>query len=76
MSPQEPCIPTRASKPLVDSYGGNETWFWGSSFRITGRKSYGHVASLEAAKVGFRAEYAAWRERQNGQDCRRDQCKS
>jgi hypothetical protein len=26
---------------LVDSDGGRETWFWGASFQVTGRKSYG-----------------------------------
>jgi hypothetical protein len=26
---------------LVDGYAGNETWFWGVSFQLTGRKSYG-----------------------------------
>jgi hypothetical protein len=45
---------------LVDGYGGNETWFWGVSFQVTGRKSYGHASSLEEAKAAFRAEYEAW----------------
>jgi len=26
---------------LIDGYGGNESWFWGVSFQLTGRKSYG-----------------------------------
>jgi hypothetical protein len=26
-------------------------WFWGVSFPLTGRKSYGHAASLDAAGV-------------------------
>jgi hypothetical protein len=28
-----------------------------ASFQFTGRKSYGHVASLEEAKAKFKAEY-------------------
>jgi hypothetical protein len=31
------------------------------SFQLTTRKSYGHVATLDEAKVAFKAEYAAWR---------------
>jgi hypothetical protein len=46
---------------LVDSYGGNETWFWGASFQLTGRKSYGHAPTLDEAKAALRAEYEAWR---------------
>jgi hypothetical protein len=38
------------------------SWFWGVSFQITGRKSYGHATSLEEAKAAFRAEYEAWGE--------------
>lgn len=34
-------------------------WFWGVSFQVAGRKSYGHADSLEAAKTAFRAKYAA-----------------
>jgi hypothetical protein len=45
---------------LVDSDGGNEIWFWGVPFQLTGRKSYGHVGSLKEAKAAFRAEYEAW----------------
>jgi hypothetical protein len=45
---------------LVDGYGGKETWFWGVSFQLTGRKSYGHAPSLDAAKAAFRAEYETW----------------
>jgi hypothetical protein len=40
-----------------------ETWFWGISFQLTGRESCGHEVLLGEATVGFRAEYAAWRER-------------
>jgi hypothetical protein len=46
---------------LVDSNAGNETWFWGVSYDLTHRKSYGHATSLDAAKAAFRAEYGAWR---------------
>ena len=35
----------------VDSFGGNETWFWGVSFQLTNRKSYG----------AFKVEYLAWK---------------
>ena len=28
---------------------------------MTGRKSYGHAASLDEAKAAFRAEYVAWK---------------
>jgi hypothetical protein len=31
------------------------------SFQLTGRKSYGHVASLDQAQAAFRAEYEAWK---------------
>jgi hypothetical protein len=37
---------------LVDGYAGNETWFWGVSFLLTNRKSYGHASSLDEAKLG------------------------
>jgi hypothetical protein len=47
----------------------NRTWFWGVSFQLTRRKSYGHVPSLEEAKAAFRAEYEAWR-RTNGSGAR------
>jgi hypothetical protein len=43
----------------IDRFGGNETWFWGVSFQLTGRKSYGRAGSLEDAKAAFRAEYEA-----------------
>jgi hypothetical protein len=38
-----------------------EIWFWGVSFLLTNRKSYGHVASFNEAKAAFRAEYEKWR---------------
>jgi hypothetical protein len=31
-------------------------WFWGLSFQLTGRKSYGNAASLDEAKAAFRAQ--------------------
>jgi hypothetical protein len=37
---------------LIDSDGGNETWFWGVSFQVTG--------TLDEAKAAFRAEYEGW----------------
>ena len=37
------------------------SWFWGVSFMITKRKSYGHATSLEEAKAAFRAEYLTWK---------------
>jgi hypothetical protein len=46
---------------LVDGFGGTETWFWGVSFQLTGRKSYGHAPTLDDAKAAFRAEYLAWK---------------
>ena len=49
---------------LVDGYDGNEIWFWGVSFQLTGRKSYGHATSLEEAKAAFRAEYGRWQREQ------------
>jgi hypothetical protein len=46
--------------PGRDGYDGKETWFWGVSFDLTGRKSYGRFASLDEAKAVFRAEYEVW----------------
>jgi hypothetical protein len=37
----------------------DDIWFWGVSFLLTNRKSYGHAASLDEAKAAFRAEYLA-----------------
>jgi hypothetical protein len=37
-----------------------EIWFWGVSFVLTNRKSYGHAASLDEAKAAFRTEYEKW----------------
>jgi hypothetical protein len=39
----------------------NHMWFWGVSFPLTGRKSYGQAPSIEEAKAAFRAEYEAGR---------------
>jgi hypothetical protein len=36
----------------------DSAWFWGVSFQLTGRKSYGHTASLDDAKAAFRAQIA------------------
>jgi hypothetical protein len=38
---------------LVDSNAGTETWFWGVSFQLTNRKSYGHAPTLDEAKAAF-----------------------
>ena len=35
-------------------------WYWGVSFQLTNRKSYGCAESLDAAKAAFKAEYEAW----------------
>jgi hypothetical protein len=48
---------------LVDSNAGTETWFWGASFQLTGRKSYGHATSLSAAKGPSRQSMSAGGER-------------
>jgi hypothetical protein len=45
---------------LVDAHGGTESWFWGVSFEVTRRKSYGYALSLDEAKAAFRAEYERW----------------
>jgi hypothetical protein len=37
-------------------------WFWGVSFQLTDRKSYGHAPTLDAAKAAFKAEYEAWKD--------------
>ena len=36
-------------------------WFWGVSFELIHRKSYGYALSLDEAKAAFKAEYLAWR---------------
>jgi hypothetical protein len=38
-----------------------ETWFWGISFRVTKRKSYGYASTLEEAEAAFWTEYQAWK---------------
>jgi hypothetical protein len=45
---------------FVEFYKGRGHWFWGMSFKITGRKSFGYAPSLEEAKVAFRMEYERW----------------
>jgi hypothetical protein len=42
---------------LVEGCGGNDTWFWGVSFRVTKRKSYEYATSLEEARAAFGEEY-------------------
>jgi hypothetical protein len=32
-------------------------WFWGVSFRVTNRKSYGYARTLEEAEAAFRADW-------------------
>jgi hypothetical protein len=39
----------------------DSVWFWGVSFQLTGRKSYGHATSLDEAEAAFKAEYVAWK---------------
>jgi hypothetical protein len=34
----------------------HEDRFWGVSFQLTGRKSYGHATSLDAAKAAYKTE--------------------
>jgi hypothetical protein len=41
-----------------------EIWWWGVSFQLTGRKSYGRVDMREEAMAAFRAEYERWLEDQ------------
>jgi hypothetical protein len=36
-------------------------WFWGVSFQLTGRKSYGRAPTLDEAKAAFRGGYEHWR---------------
>jgi hypothetical protein len=44
----------------ADSRVGRESWFWGVSFMLTGKKSYGNADSLDDAKAAFKAEYERW----------------
>jgi hypothetical protein len=47
---------------LADRFDGYEPWFWGVSFQLTGRKSYGDQApSLDEAKALFKAEHEKWK---------------
>jgi hypothetical protein len=41
-------------------------WFWGVSFQLTARKSFGNAASLDEAKAAFRAEYERWKSQPGG----------
>jgi hypothetical protein len=47
---------------LVNSNASTETWFWGVSFLLTNRNSYGHAPTLDAAKSAFKAEFERWRQ--------------
>ena len=44
----------------VNDRPGRGKWFWGVSFQLTGRRSYGYVPSLAAAKAAIGAEYKRW----------------
>jgi hypothetical protein len=44
----------------------DQIWFWGVSFQLSGRKSYGNVTSLDEAKAAFRAEYEEWQRGASG----------
>ena len=46
---------------LIERFGGTEKWFWGVSFMLTGRKSYGKAESLDGAKGAFKTEYETWK---------------
>jgi hypothetical protein len=47
---------------LADRFDGYERWFWGVSFDLSGRNSYGdQAASLDEAKALFKAEYEKWK---------------
>ena len=47
---------------LVERFRDHERWFWGVSFQLTGRKSYGdQAASLDQAKAMFKVEYERWK---------------
>jgi hypothetical protein len=47
---------------LVERFQDYERWFWGVSFQLTGRKSYGdQVASLDQARAMFKTEYERWK---------------
>jgi hypothetical protein len=45
-----------------DAY--TERWFWGVSFMLTNRRSYGHAGTLEDAKAACRAECEGWLQEQ------------
>jgi hypothetical protein len=48
---------------LVHSAARADTWFWGVSFHVTRRKSFGYASSREEACAAFRAEYTAFKSR-------------
>jgi hypothetical protein len=45
---------------LVQIYESRVNWFWGVSFEVFGRKSFGYAASPEEAKAAFKTEYERW----------------
>jgi hypothetical protein len=53
---------------LVHAMDRAETWFWGISFRVTKRKSYGYASTLEEAEAAFRTDIRLGRE--PGEACR------
>lgn len=42
-----------------------EAWWWGVSFMLVGRKSYGHADSLNKAEAAFQIEFKRW-EKEHG----------
>jgi hypothetical protein len=46
---------------LVHAADRAETWYWGVSFQITKRKSYGYESTLAEASAAFRVEYEGWK---------------
>jgi hypothetical protein len=39
-----------------------EIWWWGVSFQLTGRKSYGDAPTRDVAMIAFRSEDERWRQ--------------
>jgi hypothetical protein len=46
---------------LTNAFGNDKCWFWGVTFQLTGRKSYGTAESLDEAKAALKAEYGKWK---------------
>jgi hypothetical protein len=51
---------TRAVGRIYRVNIANELWWWGVSFQLTRRKSFGTAGTLDGAKAAFRAEYERW----------------